>query len=214
MRPCDRVDSLLSAYLENETSHVETHFVKSHTAECVRCHRQLDEVRVLLARIADLPRVQTAGDFTEKVLARASGLAPVGIEAQSVVELPQRRAAWLLPLAAAAAVTIAVLGVMEVQRNTGPETETAVIEHETDSSPPERFAPVDEKEFATNVGTTEKQPPVEDTLGDEPGTGESLGMARDAYILETYELLEPTGGGEPILTRVGTEQNSKVMVSF
>ena len=213
MRPCDRVDSLLSAYLENETSPAETQFVKSHAAECARCRRQLDEVRVVLSRLAELPRVQTADDFTERVLARASGLAPVGIEAQNVVELPQRRAAWVLPLAAAAAAAIAVLGVVEVQRNAGPGPETAEIQPATNPSPLDGLEA--REELASNTGTSEADPPVAVTsLGDPADAGEPIGMAGDAYILEAYELLEPTGGGEPILTRVGTEQDSKVMVSF
>lgn len=210
MKPCDRVDSLLSAYLENETSPVETQFVKSHAAECVRCRRQLDEVSALLSRLADLPRVHVADDFTEKVLARASGLAPAGIDAR-IVELPTRRPAWVLPLAAAAAVTIGVWGVMEAQRNAAPGTQIAEINQQS-AVQQERFAPVDQREMAGNVGTTETSPPKEVRLGEEKG--ESLGMARDAYILETYELLEPAGGGEPVLTRVGATQDNKVMVSF
>ena len=213
MRPCDRVDSLLSAYLENETSPAETHFVKSHTAQCARCRRQLDEVRVLLARLAELPRVQASDDFTEKVLARTSGLAPVGIEAQSVVELPRRRPAWVLPLAAAAAVTIAVLGVVEVQRKAGLEPETAQAERQINSSPLDGLDPADENPVAPDERAEQIEPLVTETLGN-PGEGEPWGMVGDAYILEAYELLEPAGGGEPILTRVGTEQDSKVMVSF
>ena len=214
MRPCDRIDSLLSAYLENETSPAETEFVKSHTAECARCRRQLDDVRALIARLAELPRVQASDDFTEKVLARASGLAPVDIEAENVVKLAPRRPAWVLPLAAAAVATIAVLGVVEVQRNAGPEPETAQINRETDFSPLDHIAPADKNPIASDE-SAEQIELVTETLGNS-GEGKPLplGMARDAYILESYELLEPAGGGEPILTRVGAEQDNKVMVSF
>jgi anti-sigma factor RsiW len=204
MKPCERVDNLLSAYLENETSTAETRFVDNHVSQCARCRPQLGELTTLLTQLSDLPKVRTREGFTAKVLARTAGLAPVGMEVPEVVVLPSRRPAWVVPLAAAAAFAIVALGIVQAQREWGSQNEIAQIEPATNLSPLEGVA-------ADAPGAEEETGPIEvpEILSLGPDDGKSLGMARDAYVLEAFELREPAGGGDPILTRVSADENKK-----
>ena len=60
MKPCDRLDTLLSAYLETETSPAETRFVDGHMAACARCRKQVEDISRLIEQLSTLPRIQTS----------------------------------------------------------------------------------------------------------------------------------------------------------
>ena len=51
------------------------------------------------------------------------------------------------------------------------------------------------------------------SLGNEENTGQSLGMVQDVYVVDAYELREPTGGGQPILTLV-SGNDTPITVTF
>lgn len=203
MKPCETVDSLLSAYLENETSPAETRFLEDHFSACSRCRTQKNDLRSLMTRLHSLPRVETSEDFTRKVLARTVGLEPLGIDFKTAARSKSRlRPAWTVPLAAAAAAAILVVGISQMRAVdvTGPAVPqgvTAEVPAETFTLPAEQpEAPASQPGEVVSIGNTEQ--------------GEWL----DAYVLEDYELRTPAGGGSPTLTRVAANTESKVVVTF
>jgi anti-sigma factor RsiW len=206
MKPCDRVDSLLSAHLEHETSAAEARFLEDHLESCSRCRRQVSEMKRLLTTLSALPRVETSPDFTQRVMARAGGLEPAGLEAPGVLVLPSRRPAWAVPLAAAAALALVTLTVLQFGR-----TPTAPVETAQNTSPmagqPEPTA------IQPSPTVPAVAPPQVESLGPQ-ADATSLGMARDAYVLEDYELREPADGGSPVLTRAAAKGDAQVVVTF
>jgi anti-sigma factor RsiW len=212
MKPCERVDTLLSAFLENETSPAETRFVDDHMAACARCRQQVEDTARLIKHLSDLPKVSVSDGFTEQVLARTANLAPVGLEAPSVVELVPRRPAWVMPLAAAAALAVMATMVVQVQRSFSPEPETAVNEPVNPPSPFEQIAK--QNQAVAGSGTESQTEPREIRSLPDPKAAVPLGMGNDAYVVEEFELREPMGGGNPIITRVSTSDKNKVVVTF
>jgi anti-sigma factor RsiW len=206
MKPCYRADALLSAHLEDEISPAESRFLTEHLETCARCRRQRNEMKSLLATLSTLPRVETSPEFTSRVLARTAGLEPVGIEAPGVLVLPSRRPLWAVPLAAAAAALITV-GILQSGRGPTPPTETAATSSPVAKAPEPTSIP-----SALPASSAGEPPPVESLGPQQEGT--SLGMARDAYVLEDYELREPTDGGSPILTRASAKGGAQVVVTF
>ena len=206
MKPCEHVDSLLSAYLENETSPAETRFLEDHFSSCARCRDQKSEMRTLLTRIHSLPRVETSENFTQKVLAKTVGLEPLGVDFQAAARVRSRaRAPWAVPLAAAAAVTILVLGVSQIRspRDAGP-----VAAKDPAVQAPETFA-MPAEQPANQPQTAAVQSGEVVSLG-----AEEEAVSLDAYVLDAYELRAPAGGGTPTLTRVAADTESKVVVTF
>jgi anti-sigma factor RsiW len=208
MTHCDRVDALLSAYIEQDTSPAETRFVDGHLTLCPRCRQQLDEMRTLLARLSQLPRVETSADFTERVIARTTGLEPAGLEEPVLIELPSRRPVWAVPLAAAAALALVIVTVTRLTVGTAPSPETA----QTPSPSAPTLVQVSQPEV-------DGPPEVTDLTNLHPelkkeGEGVSIGMVRDSYVLDAYELREPAGGGNLTLTRVSAEPGTRVVVTF
>ena len=206
MNTCDRADSLVSAYLEQEASPAEIHFLEDHLTACPRCRDQIRGVRLALDQLTHLPRVETKADFTEQVLARTRGLRPVGMETRDPwVFTSSRKLTWALPLAAAAALTL-VLVSLEIARHSGGS--------EVASREPQPTVPVPSRvPSSTTPGTVAPSSPPE-VIHYGKGEGESLGMARDSYALGTYELRTPTEGGTPILTPVAARPDAPVVVTF
>ena len=207
MKPCYRADALVSAYLEREASPAEMRFMEEHLSACPRCRETVDEVGSLLRTLPNLPLVLGSPDFTARVLARTHGLRAVDLEAPDVIHLPRRRTTWAVPLAAAAALAFAMIGVRAVRHGPvsepavaarGPAPATAIRGRETVAPSPGERAAI--------------EPPEVVTFG--KGESQSLGMVRDAYLVGTYELRAPAEGGSPILTRVSIESETPVVVSF
>ncbi len=210
MRSCDRVDSLLSAYIEEDASPAETRFVDGHLLACGRCRQQIAEVRETLRRVQALPRTTVSDGFTERVLARTHGLEPAGLDEPVVPEIHGNASRWLMPLAAAAALALALLGVNQVLT---PGTDSTNLGQDIRS--------VELAERVPNASGDARPadiPQVTSLQGLHPGiaNGEAtpIGMAGDTYVLESFTLRQPTGGGTPILTRASATSESKVMVTF
>src|SRR5215510_8296664 len=125
MTTCQHIDSLVSAFLEHEASPAEVHFIEDHLPTCSRCRAQIQDVNHVLENLSRLPRVETRAEFTDEVLARTHGLGPVGIESREpwfIAPRTSRVLRWGVPLAAAAALVLALV-TLQVARRTGePET--------------------------------------------------------------------------------------------
>lgn len=210
MKTCDRIDSLVSAYLEHEASPAEIRFLESHLTDCSRCRNQVHDVRETLETMSRLPRVQVHEDFTENVLVRTRGLRALDLESLEPWALRPRTTRrvlrWGVPAAAAAALAFALVS-LEVANRTA-QTETAEAPTETRSTPP---TPVELEPRAVDP-TVSVTPPEVIHYGE--GEAKSLGMARDAYAVGSYELRTPTEGGTPILTPVATRPDLPVVVTF
>jgi anti-sigma factor RsiW len=201
------VESLFSAYLEEESSPAETRFLEGHLTACPRCRQGLEEMRSVLSSLSRLPRVAASDDFTARVLARTRGLAPAGLEEPMVIELPVtwwRRAA--VPMAAAAALALVVFGVSRIDFGERTSPSTQALDRVVDAAEEQALADAG-RPVSPEVQTIEG-------LSGVPGEGQPLGMARDAYLLENYILKEPAGGGIPTLTRAGATPRDQVLVTF
>ena len=150
--------------------------------------------------------------FTEKVLARTANLAPVGLEAPSIVKLIPRRPVWVMPLAAAAALVVMATMVVQLERSWSPEPEIAVNEPVNPPSPFEQIA--EQNRARAGTGTDSQADPREIQSLPDPEAAVPLGMGNDSYVVEEFELREPMGGGNPIITRVSTNEKTKVVVTF
>lgn len=211
MNHCDHVDSLLSAYVEGEASPAETRFIDGHLALCTRCRSQLHEMRSLLHLLSETPRVTVGPDFTERVLARTRDREPAGLDEPVVIPLPAPRSMWAVPLAAAAALALVLLATTQLGPRTAGDTElVAQGVVGTSSAPTGTEAAPSLPLFPEVDELTNYIPELDQTEGEV----QSLGTARDAYVLEAYELRTPAGGSEPVLTRVSAGSGDKVVVTF
>ncbi len=221
MKPCDRVDSLLSAYLEHEASPAETRIVEDHLETCPRCRDCVREVAALLPRLSGLPRITVSSGFTARVLAEVKGLPVPDFDEPAVPRLRPRVAAWGFPLAAAAALALVTVSLLRVW--VGPSSEISLADRGAAS----RVSSVEEAlehRGAVGNGTPVSVSPPPDVatlpevlpgLNDPPAEeAKSLGMARDAYAIEDWVLREPAEGGAPVLTRVGSDPSASVVVTF
>lgn len=208
MKPCERTDSLLSAYLEGETSPAETRFLDSHLASCPRCRDQKAAMETLLSRLHTLPRVDVSPGFTERVLARTAGLEPAGVESRPAVIPIRSRWSWSVPMAAAAALLVVVWGVNQMRTRSGPAPEIA-----QQTTPPPAVMPTPEAPPASPPATAnpDATPQVERMQGAD-NDGEWLDG--DVYVLENFELRQPAGGGSPTLTRASGAAKDRVVVTF
>lgn len=212
MKACNQFDSLLSAFLEDETSLTEAKFVRTHLTACARCRHQRDEMEALLHQVRNLPRVQTEDGFTKRVLARTQGLEAAGLDAPAMVTLIPRRPAWAAPLAAAAVLSVIIFGVAKIPRGSISIPETVQLQP-VDRSPELDLVPVSGTvEDLEETGLETPRPEVS-SLGNQENKGQSLGMVQDVYVVDAYELREPTVGGQPILTRV-SETDTPITVTF
>ncbi len=219
MKPCERVDALLSDYLESETSPAETRFIEGHLTVCARCRDQMEEVRVLLDRLAHLPRAGVSPDFTDKVLAETHGLAPAGLEEPVVPIVPvRRRMQWAAPLAAAAALAVIVIGATQLPWFNAPApgpagngSPTVAENRPAPSSGTDGFIEASGSLPPEVASLPQVRPDL--SVSGEPDA-QALGMASDAYALDDWVLRGPAEGGTPVLTRVDADSAQRVMVTF
>ena len=226
MKPCERVDALLSDYLERATSPAETRFVERHLAVCPRCRAQRDEMERLLERLAGLPRVEAAPDFTERVLARTHHLPPASLEEPLVPKPRSAARAWAVPLAAAAAVAVVTFGVLRFSSSPPTAPQVAGSGQVTEAAPQRdalaaaarervgrlrRETPVQQRNLAPVTTLAEVRP---DLASGEKTAAQPLGMVHDAYALDDWVLSRPAEGGAPVLTRVRADSSAPVMVTF
>jgi anti-sigma factor RsiW len=213
MSPCERVDLLVSAYLEREASPAEMKFVDGHLTVCPRCRQSLAEVARLIDQLAHLPRIAVAPDFTERVLAQTRDLAPAGLEEPIVVAL---RPFWSRPGVLAAAALLAVSLVSVGLWRALPGTQDRPVAGAADE-PAGGFAAARRADPASPQSPPEvtRLPEVYPELrAHGTGTEQSIGMSQDAYVLEDWMLRQPAGGGTATLTRVGVDPSSPVTVTF
>ena len=90
MNTCQRIDSLVSAFLEHEASPAEVRFVEGHLPTCPRCRAQIHEVSLAMEELSRLPRVQTRPEFTDEVLVRTRGLRAADLESREPWALAPR----------------------------------------------------------------------------------------------------------------------------
>jgi anti-sigma factor RsiW len=221
MKPCDRVDSLLSAYLDHEASPAETRIVEDHLETCRRCSANAREVAALLPRLSRLPRVQVSDGFTARVLAEVKGLPVPDFDEPAVPRLRPRVAAWGFPLAAAAALALVTVSLLRVW--VGPSSDTSLAGRSATSTVSAVEKAVEHSGAGANGTPVSVSPPPDVATLPEllPGLemspaeeAKSLGMARDAYAIEDWVLREPAEGGSPVLTRVGSDPSASVVVTF
>ena len=216
MNTCQRIDSLVSAFLEHEASPAEVRFVESHLPTCPRCRTQMREVSLAMEELSRLPRIQTRAEFTDEVLARTRGLRAADLESREPWIIAPRFTTrrlfqWSVPLAAAAALAVALVSLQIAHRSGEPET--ASRDTITETSKP---APAVQPTHPGSTQTTTAQGPVTppEVIHYGKGEGQSLGMAQDSYALGTYELRTPREGGTPILTPVASKPDVPVVVTF
>jgi hypothetical protein len=164
-------------------------------------------MEALLSRLHSLPRVDTSPGFTRRVLARTAGLEPAGVDSRPVVVPIASRWSWSVPMAAAAAVLVAVWGVNEMRSGATPEPETARGPSPVVTVP---ASPAEPEAAGTTAGNTL---PVE--VERLEGTGDDgTWLDGDVYVLESFELREPAGGGSPTVTRASGQVKDRVVVTF
>jgi anti-sigma factor RsiW len=216
MNTCQRFDSLVSAFLEHEASPAELRFVETHLPTCSRCRAQIREVSLAMEAVSSLPRIETRPEFTEDVLVRTRGLRAAALESREpwfvAPRFPGRRVLqWGVPLAAAAALVMALVSLQLTHRSN--EADTASHETSVEPSHPApaiQTAPSGSTQINTAQGPS--TPPEVMHLG--KGEGQSLGMAHDSYAVGTYELRTPREGGTAILTPVASKPDVPVVVTF
>jgi anti-sigma factor RsiW len=214
MNTCQRIDSLVSAFLEHEASPAELRFVESHLSTCPRCRAQIHEVSLAMEELSRLPRIETRSEFTDQVLARTRGLRAADLESREAWSMAPRFTTrrlfqWGVPLAAAAALAIALVSVQMARRSGEPETASRTTPTET-AKPAPSVQPAQPGSNTTAPGPV--LPPQVIHYG--KGEGQSLGMVQDSYALGTYELRTPREGGTPILTPVASKPDMPVVVTF
>jgi hypothetical protein len=155
-----------------------------------------------------MPRVEVGSDFTARVLARTTGTQPAGLEEPVLVPLPTSRTAWTVPLAAAAALAVVLFATSRLAPGPGIDAPPVASNAVQTTLPRPDAAPVPPLPQVEEL--TEYYP----SLREEEGPVESIGTARDAYVLEAYELRSPVGGGTPVVTRVSAGSEDKVVVTF
>jgi hypothetical protein len=93
---------LFGAYWDDETTQAEREWVETHFSTCPRCRGEYEEFARALELVSALPRVETAPDLADRVLARARRTASIPDR------LPAAPVRWVPVTAAAAALTLVV----------------------------------------------------------------------------------------------------------
>ena len=101
---CEDLSEELVAYLDGEQPEDERARIEAHVGTCLACRREIDRLTKVRGWVQDLPRIEPAGDFEERMWRRLEADAPL-------VGRPRgwRPAQWGVPALAAAAVLAFVL---------------------------------------------------------------------------------------------------------
>jgi anti-sigma factor RsiW len=73
---CDKIQPMLSAFIDNALSARETWEVDRHLAECHECQRNLNEMKRTVQLLHDVPAFEVSADFDAKLQAKLSKLQP------------------------------------------------------------------------------------------------------------------------------------------
>lgn len=212
MNDCRRVETLLSAYIERESSPAETRFIDGHLTACPACRERTAEVESLAKRLRFLPRIEARPGFTERVLADALERPVLGLETPVVPAPRSRWDGWTAGLAAAAAIAVLAVTLGPRLRPSASEpvaangTAAAVAPQATEVAETELPRPEDVPVFRLD----RLAPGIAAEAEGEPGT--SLGTVQ--YVLEDWAERTPAGGSEVVLTRVRSGSGEPVVVTF
>lgn len=118
---CDRIESLLSTFIDGELSGHELRVVREHVARCPHCALELEEVRRIKALIADMPAFEPSADFEDRLVMSVLGPEPVAARRRSALR-------WSAGLAACAALgAFVTMGMMQRQRTLEAERQQEAI---------------------------------------------------------------------------------------
>lgn len=87
--PCDKVQKLLSSYVDRELSYDEERRVALHVDGCLRCAKELEQLRSLKDLLSSVPSRDLPGDFWPELRAKLAG-EPAGTRDISRI----RRGTW------------------------------------------------------------------------------------------------------------------------
>ncbi|MGD9548387.1 MAG: anti-sigma factor [Candidatus Krumholzibacteriia bacterium] len=109
---CERIETLLDAYVDHETSAGETAALETHLQECPTCRRELESRRELRRLFSGRRKVAAPTGLQDRIVAAvAEGEDGDRTErrAGNLASRRWRRARWPLALAAAAVLAFAVV---------------------------------------------------------------------------------------------------------
>ena len=109
---CDRIETLLDAFIDGETSAEETAALEAHLDQCPACSRELESRRELRRLFSGRPPVRAPEGLQDRIVAAVAegeGGDRTERRAGSAGSRRWRRARWPLALAAAAALAFAVV---------------------------------------------------------------------------------------------------------
>ncbi|MBD3183693.1 hypothetical protein GF312_15495 [Candidatus Poribacteria bacterium] len=71
---CEKIKSLLSAYIDGETSVKDSRIIKKHISRCYECSEELRLMQEVSDFLGNWKDVQTSDDFCEVLLAKAENI--------------------------------------------------------------------------------------------------------------------------------------------
>ncbi len=88
----------LEAYAAGEHAASDAAIVESHLLACARCRAEVEEWRTLFSALADLPELEPAAGFADRVMASVRIQQPLGARALALADrvVPKTRRAWTL----------------------------------------------------------------------------------------------------------------------
>ncbi|MFH2053413.1 MAG: anti-sigma factor [bacterium] len=109
---CERIETLLDAYVDRETSAEETAALETHLQECPACRRELESRRELRRLFSGRPQVTAPAGLQDRIVAAVSESEDgdrTERRGENPASLRWRRARWPLALAAAAVLAFALV---------------------------------------------------------------------------------------------------------
>lgn len=180
----DKWTDRLSEYLDGELALDEREALEAHLMECADCSRTLDELRVVVARAAQVIDRPPAADLWAGIAARLNE------EPESVGVAPgRRRISFSVPQLAAASVALMLMsaGTMYMMVNRAGEPATQVAQQATTS--PETRAPVTTDQ-AVQTPVNVKSPAAENYTAAINEMEEALSTGRSSLDTTTVRVLE------------------------
>ncbi len=107
---CDRIESMLSAFVDGELSGHDLRVVREHVSRCPHCALELDEVRQIKTLVAEMPSFEPSADFEDRLILSVLGPEPAQVRRRSAVR-------WSAGLAACALFgALTTMGMIQRQR--------------------------------------------------------------------------------------------------
>ncbi len=134
---CDKIQPMLSAFIDNALSARDTWEVDRHLAECHECQRNLNEMKCTIKLLHDIPSFEVSADFDAKLQEKLSELQPKPDRFMWIKGLSRMFRPRLLPAWGAASILGILLVMMvffnqkpirTVNLNTFPSTEANFVQ--------------------------------------------------------------------------------------